>query len=260
MLYATSADGTRIAFDLVGHGPPVIIVGGAFSTSDAGAPLADALKDAGFQAVTVDRRARGESSDTSPYSPQREVEDLTAVLNAVGGEAVVLGHSSGAMLALLAAAEGAPISHLFLSEPPFRFGEGEPSADLPDRLQSLVDADNPTDAVTTFQREGIGLPETMIEEIRTSPFFPALLPLAQSTVYDARLSQAVSTPTTAMAEVSVPVTILRGTTTYPVIMDATEKLAKRMPHAVLVTVPESHDHSPDPSGTVREIRRRIPVQ
>ncbi|MCQ1950433.1 MULTISPECIES: alpha/beta fold hydrolase [Arthrobacter] len=260
MLYADSADGTRIAFDQTGHGTPVVIVGGAFSTADAGAPLAAALKAAGFQAVTVDRRARGKSTDTSPYSPRREVEDLTAVLHAVGGDAAVLGHSSGAMLALLAAAEGAPISHLFLSEPPFLFGEGEPSMDLPQRLQALVDSGNPADAVTTFQREGIGLPEAFIEQIQASPMFDSLVPLAQSAVYDALLSQAVSTPTAAMAQVSVPVTILRGTTTYPVIMDATEKLARRMPQAVLVTVPESHDHSPDPTGTVREIRRRIPVQ
>ncbi|KAD3720551.1 alpha/beta fold hydrolase [Arthrobacter yangruifuii] len=260
MLYASSADGTRIAFDQTGHGIPVIVVGGAFSTADDGAPLAEALGAAGFQAVTVDRRARGESMDTSPYSPQREVEDLTAVIHAVGGDAAVIGHSSGAMLALLAAAEGAPINHLFLSEPPFLFGEGEPSADLPDRLQSLVDAEHPDEAVTTFQREAVGLPEPMIDQIRTSASFASLLPLAQSTVYDALLSQAVSTPTPAMAEVPVPVTILRGATTYPVIMNATEKLARLMPHAVLVTVPESHDHNVDPAGTVREICRRMTVQ
>lgn len=260
MFYATSADGTRIAFDSVGAGIPVVLVGGAFSTAGAGAPLADALQAAGLQGVTVDRRARGQSSDTPPYSPLREVEDLTAVLHAVGDDAAVMGHSSGAMLALLAAAEGAPIHHLFLSEPPFLFGEGEPSQDLPDRLQSLVDSGDQAGAVTTFQREAIGLPEARIEQIRSSPWFPSLLPLAQSTVYDALLSQAVSTPSASMADVSIPVVILRGATTYPVIMDATEKLARLMPQAVLVTVPESHDHSPDPVGTVREIRRRIPEQ
>lgn len=260
MDFTTSLDGTRIALDQQGSGTPVVVVGGAFSTAAAALPLAGALNAAGFRAVVMDRRARGASGDTAPYYPQREVEDLSAVLEAVGGDAAVLGHSSGAMLALLAAAEGAPVSHLFLSEPPFLFGQDEPAGDLPDRLQALVDAGSPEEAVTTFQREGIGLPEPFIEQIRTSPMFQDLLPLAQSTVYDALLSAAVSTPTAAMTGVSVPVTILRGVSTYPVIMSATERLASLMPHAVLVTVPESRDHSADPVGTAREVCRRMPVQ
>lgn len=260
MDFATSRDGTRIAFEQTGGGAPIVIVGGAFSTAAAGAPLAAALDAAGYDGVVMDRRARGESGDSPGYSPECEVEDLTAVLNAVGGDAAVLGHSSGAMLALLAASEGAPINHLFLSEPPFLFGRDEPSEDLPDRLQALVDAGRPEEAVTTFQREGIGLTEDFIERIRTSPMFEQLVPLAQSTVYDARLSRSVSTPTASMTGVSQPVTILRGVTTFPVIMAAAERLASVMPHAVLVTVPESHDHFPDPVGTAREVGRRMPVQ
>ena len=122
MQHATSDDGTLIAFHQVGHGAPVVIVGGAFSTAEAGAPLAAALAAAGLSGVTVDRRARGNSGDTAPYAPAREAEDLAAVIDAIGGEAAVIGHSSGAVLALFAAAEGVPMTHLFLSEPPFRFG------------------------------------------------------------------------------------------------------------------------------------------
>jgi pimeloyl-ACP methyl ester carboxylesterase len=150
-----------------------------------------------------------------------------------------------------------PITHLFLSEPPFRFGEGEPSADLPDRLQSLVDAGLADEAVVLFQREAVGLPDTVIEQIRSSPMFASLVPLAQSTVYDALLTRAVSTPTQAMLDVQVPVTILRGDPTFPMLVAATDRLAKLMPHAELVVVPESHDHGVDPNGTVREIRRRL---
>src|SRR5690606_22998847 len=121
MQETTAADGTRIAFNTVGEGRPVLIVGGAFSTAEAGIPLAEALADAGLQGVNLDRRARGESGDTTPYAPEREAEDLAAVIRAVGGEAAVLGHSSGAVPALFAAGEAVPITHLFLSEPPFRF-------------------------------------------------------------------------------------------------------------------------------------------
>ncbi|MCP2369857.1 pimeloyl-ACP methyl ester carboxylesterase [Agromyces terreus] len=257
MEHATSADGTAIAYQEVGDGPPVVIVGGAFSTAQAGDALAAALADAGFRGVTVDRRGRGESGDTRPYAPEREAEDLAAVIEAVGGGASVLGHSSGAVLALFAASQGVPVTHLFLSEPPFHFGEGEPAADLPERLQALVDTGETAEAVTTFQREGVGLPDALIAQIRESPLFDSLVPLAQSVVYDALLTRQVSTPTEAMTRVDLPVTIFRGEPTFPVLVRSTDLLAAAMPGAELVVVPESHDHSVDPAGTVREIERRL---
>jgi pimeloyl-ACP methyl ester carboxylesterase len=255
--HTTSADGTRIAFHHVGEGVPVVIIGGAFSTAAAGAPLAGALAAAGLRGVTVDRRSRGESGDTAPYLPAREAEDLAAVIDAVGGQAAVIGHSSGAMLALMAAAEGVPMRHVFLSEPPFRFGVAEPAADVPERLQALIDAGRPDEAVILFQREAVGLPNPVVEQIRASPVFASLVPLAQSAVYDALLARAVSTPTAAMLGVEVPVTILRGEPTFPVLVAATDRLAELMPHAELVVVPESHDHGVDPAGTVRELRNRL---
>ncbi len=257
MQYATSADGTRIAFRAVGEGPPVVIVGGAFSTSEAGGPLAAALASAGCCGVTLDRRGRGGSGDTPPYLPMREVEDLASVITAVGGGAAVIGHSSGAILALLAVAEGVPVTQLFLSEPPFRFGVDEPAGDLPERLQSLVDAGDPEGAVILFQRKAVGLADDVIEQIRSSPIFGSLVPLAQSTVYDALLTRAFSTPAASMTGVDLPVTILRGEPTFPVLVTAVERLAELMPKAEVVVVPESRNHALDPAGTAREITSRL---
>ena len=96
----TSADGTAIAFEQVGEGPPVVIVGGAFSKASDGAALAAALADLGFRAVTLDRRGRGESGDKRGSTPEDEADDLAAVIDAIGGDAIVLGHSSAARLAL----------------------------------------------------------------------------------------------------------------------------------------------------------------
>src|SRR5690625_828403 len=257
MQHAISADGTRIACQALGTGPTVVIVGGAFSTAEAATPLAEALAAAGYRAVTFDRRARGNSGDTAPYAPTREVEDLTAVLDVENAGAAVLGHSSGAMLVLFAASMGLPVAHLFLSEPPFRFGIDEPADNLPTRLQALVDHDQPDQAVTLFQREAVGLLEGMIEQIRIITMFVTLLPLSQYTVYDALLSQRVSTPSQLMLDVEVPVTILRGEPTYPVLVCAAERLVELMPQAELVIVPESRDHRLDPEGTVREVSKRF---
>jgi pimeloyl-ACP methyl ester carboxylesterase len=257
MQTATSADGTPIAFEQVGDGPPVVILGGAFSVAADGAALAAALADAGFRAVTVDRRGRGSSGDRRGSLPDDEVNDLAAVIQAVGGDAIVLGHSSGAVLALYAAARGVPIRALFLSEPPFRFGVDEPDPDLAIRLQRLVDEGNSAEAVTTFQLEGVELPREMVDAIRKSDQFDALLPLAQSTVYDATLAALVSTPPREMLSVTQPVTILRGAQTFPLLMTASDRLAEEMDAAELVIVPESVMHRPDPAATARVVRERV---
>ncbi|SFR93538.1 Pimeloyl-ACP methyl ester carboxylesterase [Microbacterium sp. cf046] len=254
---ATSADGTTIAFEQVGDGPTIVIVGGAFSVATDGDALASALVDAGFRAVTVDRRARGSSGDKRGSSPEDEADDLAAVIDAVGGDAFVLGHSSGAVLALFAAGRGVPIRALFLSEPPFRFGVDEPADDLPERLQQLVDDGRGEDAVVTFQLEGVGLPQEMVDQIRQSDLFATLVPLAQSTVYDANLTMQMSTPTPEMLSVSQPVTILRGEQTFPILVTAADRLAQELDGAELVIVPESVMHRPDPAATARVVRARV---
>ncbi|PZU43453.1 MAG: alpha/beta hydrolase [Microbacterium sp.] len=257
MEHVTSSDGTRIAVHSVGDGPSVVIVNGAFSTTRDAGELAQAFADAGLRAVTYDRRARGDSGDTRSFEPQREVDDLSAVIAWAGGDAAVLGHSSGAVLALYAAALGAGIRRLFLSEPPFHFGHDEPAADLPERLQSLIDEGHDADAVVLFQREAVGLPDEVIAQIRQSPLFDSLVPLAQSTVYDATLTRAVSTPTAEMLAVDVPVTILCGEQTFPMLSDAARRLADALPGAELVISPESIGHRLDVGAATRIVRERL---
>lgn len=252
-----SADGTPISYEAIGEGPAVVVVNGAFATAGDALPLAETLGAAGFTGVVYDRRARGASGDTRPSAPERETEDLAAVISAVGGVAAVLGHSSGAVLALYAASLGVPVGRLFLSEPPFHFGEDEPPADLPERLQQSIDAGNPSDAVTIFQVEGIGLPAAMVEQIRSSPMFAGLVAVAQSTVYDATLTRQLSTPTPAMRDAGVPVIVLCGTDTFPFLRAASERLAREVTGAELVDVPESVQHRLDPTATARVVAARL---
>jgi hypothetical protein len=121
------------------------------------------------------------------------------------------------------------MTHLFLSEPPLRFGQNEPPGDLADRLQALVDQGRNEEAVLLFLQEHVGMPEPAIEQLRASPAFAGFIPLAQTTVYDNRLVASVSTPTAAMLGVDVPTTLLRGDPTMPLIVTAVERLAAAMP-------------------------------
>jgi pimeloyl-ACP methyl ester carboxylesterase len=115
-----SKDGTAIAFDRSGKGPAIILVDGALCSRSFGpTPKLAPLLSKHFTVFTYDRRGRGDSGDTAPYSKEREVEDIDALIREAGGSAFVTGHSSGAALCLLAAACGLNISKLALYEPPF---------------------------------------------------------------------------------------------------------------------------------------------
>lgn len=115
---AKSGDGTLIAYERQGDGPPVVLVGGALCTAASDAPPAGLLASA-FSVFTYDRRGCGTSGDTAPYAVERELEDLAAVIAATGGSASVHGMSSGAALALEGAAAGLPITRVSAYEPPF---------------------------------------------------------------------------------------------------------------------------------------------
>jgi pimeloyl-ACP methyl ester carboxylesterase len=257
MSTATSPDGTRIAYTVVGDGRTVVIVNGALSTGADAAPLAEALADAGFRAVTWDRRARVGSDDKRGSTPDDEVADLSAVIDAVGGTDAVLGHSSGAILALYAASRGVPTGALFLSEPPILFDGQGYGQELVDRLQKLVDDGHPDEAVAVFQLDAVGLPAEMVDAGRTNGMLAALAPLGQSTVYDARLTLHMKDPGPDLLTVSQPVTVLRGEQTFPFLVGSSDRAAREIPGAELVVVPESVMHRADPVATARVIAERL---
>lgn len=253
MSTVTSADGTEISFRTTGAGPTVVIVNGALSTAADAAPLADALAKEGFRAVSWDRRARGASGDRAGSTPEDEVADLAAVAAAVGGADAVLGHSSGAVLALYAASRGVATGALFLSEPPIDFeGQGF-GPDIPARLQELVDAGESEEAVAAFQRDVVGLPASMVETGRENGQLAALAPLAQSTVYDAQLTLRLRQPDAKLFTVDESVTVLRGEQTFPLLVAAADRLAQEISGAELIVVPESVMHRPDPAATARVV-------
>src|SRR5690606_29762121 len=154
MEHVTSSDGTRIAYERHGEGPPIIVVGGAMADHNGGTAVAEALAD-DFTVLTIDRRARGESEDNSPGidgAVEREVADLAALIEAVGGRATLLGSSSGAVLSLAAAAHGLPVDRLAVFEPPFATEEFPPVAppDMPDQLAALLAEGRDSDVAELF--------------------------------------------------------------------------------------------------------------
>lgn len=243
-----SRDGTEIAFERSGVGPTVVIVGGALNDRSAAASLAAALSD-GFTVVVYDRRGRGDSGDTPPYSVEREVEDLEAILGLVDRPASVLGHSSGAVLALDAAARGLPIARLALYEPPFVVDDTRPPLpdDYVERLDALVGAGARGDAVAYFLTVGVGLPAETVEQMRSAPVWPSMEALAHTIAYDGRvMGQTMSgapLPAGRWASVRIPALVMDGGASPPWQRNAVGALVDVLPNATRRTLP-GQGHGP----------------
>jgi pimeloyl-ACP methyl ester carboxylesterase len=227
-LRIASADGTDIAYELLGSGPPLILVEAAghfraFSSFDGLAPLLAGS----FTVVRYDRRGRGDSGDTRPYAPAREVEDLAALIGVVGA-ASVYGFSSGALLAMHAAAAGLAIERLALLEPPLpEEGAARPS-ELTTALTALAAEGRRADIVERFH-EAIGVPAEIIEEMRTSPAWAHLLAAAPTLVYDCVLADA-TTPDVLRA-VTVPALVLDSAGSSDDLTGWAASVARQLPRA-----------------------------
>lgn len=183
----TSKDGTRIAYDRTGDGPPVILVGGALSHRKAKplARLAEALS-AQHTVFNYDRRGRGDSDDPSRFAVEREVDDLAALVEAAGGRASLWGWSSGGALALRAAQAGIGVAELSVYEVPFavdRHGK-VPPADYAARLDELLAAGDRSGAVKHFMTNAIGLPGPVVTVMRLLPIWRRMTTVADTLPYD----------------------------------------------------------------------------
>jgi pimeloyl-ACP methyl ester carboxylesterase len=232
MQKVTSKDGTAIAFERFGDGPPVVVVGGAFCDRSVGVELAGMLSDR-FTGVTYDRRGRGDSGDTLPYEVDREIEDLAAVIEAVGGSAQVYGISSGSALSALAAAAGLPIVRLTLFEPPYRVPGAPPAPErYLDTLVELTSSGRLDDAVEYFMVAAVGQPPEQVAQMRATPMWAPLAAMAPTLVYDAHVMGDSAVPT-ALGSLTTPTLVVHSNGSPAWLRDAAAATAKALPNAEL---------------------------
>ena len=252
MSTVTSRDGTRIAFERMGSGPSLILVDGALCSRAFGPmPKLAPLLAKTFRVYFYDRRGRGESADTRPYSKEREVEDLDALIGEAGGSAFVLGLSSGASLALEAAASGLAIEKLAVYEPPYMVRPADSarhaSADHQGQLERLIAAGARGDAVKYFMRDMVGVPAFFVFLMRFMPGVWSKLEAAASTLpYDAAIMGNFSLPTQRLAAVRAPTLVMGGGKSEARLRAAVQAAAKAVPNAQLRTLKgQTHNVSPE---------------
>lgn len=198
-----------------------------------------------YQAVTYDRRGRGGSGDeSSGYSVDREMEDLKAVIDRLGGMVSLVGHSSGAVLALEAAIRRLPVDKVAAYEPPF-IPEGSrprPAPDVAERLLRFVEAGDRDGATRLYQTEVIGLPAEMVEGMAQSEMWSFLTRLADTLPYDYALFEpGCPVPNDRLAGIEVPTLVVAGSNTFPWLAAAAEEVAQAVPGARYLSL-EGQDH------------------
>jgi len=241
-----SRDGTSIAYQRTGEGPAVVLVSGAMSTGATVAPLGVPLSG-GFTVVSYDRRGRGQSGDTEPYEVAREVEDLAALIDALGGEAWLYGHSSGGALVLEAAASKLPLRGVAVYEVPYAVYEGgaKERAEYTENLTAALGEGRRGDAVELFLRL-TGLAEEMIQGARNSPMWPGMESIAPSLAHDDAVMGDGLVPRERLAAIDVPVLSLAGSASPAWMREAARTVAETVPRGTY-RVLEGQAHTVDPN-------------
>lgn len=239
-----SADGTLIAYERVGDGPALIVSVGAFCTRQTFVAPEELRRR--FTVVTYDRRGRGDSGDTAPFAPEREYDDLAAVAAATGPEPpFVFGHSSGAAIALRAAAAGLPLAAVAAYEAPFQNEDTpRPATDPAEYIDTMVRTGRRAEAVRFWMSEIVRMPAEMLAQLDGAPWAKALEALTPTLPYDIAVA-AGGVPAAELASITTPVLILAGANSPAWFRRSAADQAAATPAARLQII-DGYDHNAPP--------------
>lgn len=259
--FTTSKDGTKIAYSKTGDGKPLVLVDGAFCHRKFGAneKLPQHLSDS-FMVFSYDRRGRNESGNNLPYSPQKEYEDMQAVINEAGGNAYVYGISSGAALALEAANTGVKMEKLALYEAPYITDNSR--SPLPENyLKTLIEfAEHGENgkAVKYFMRTGIGLPAFVVWMMQLMPAWKQMKQLAPTLPYDTEILGDTGSGKPFNKEkwsnVNMPTLVISGSKSEKWSQSSMQHLVTVLPNAKHLTL-TGQSHIVSPKVLAQELRQ-----
>ena len=239
----TSADGTEIAVERTGSGPPLVLVhGGAtdrgfWERADVRSALAEQCA-----VYAMDCRGVGESGDASVYALEREFKDVTAVVDSIDEPVTLLGHSSGSLFSLEAARRTDNLCGLLLYEPPIPLGDHAlyPEA-IVDEMERLLDDDEDEQVLVLFLEAIADLPPEAIAATRADPNWEHDVEVARTLPRQLRAVGEYTFDASRVADVSTPTLLLSGSESIPLVRDATDAVADALPDSRVVVF-DGHEH------------------
>lgn len=251
--FTTTARADRVAYDLYGSGPAIIFVAGAGPFRATDQWTTETAKRAAEQGVTTlvfDRLGRGESTAEGPLTLERELDAIAALLDVVGGSAVLCGHSSGCSISLKAAAAGLPVEGLALWEAPLA-GNAAATQAWSDEIERLIDAGDFEGAKEHYMKD---MPPEWLAGAKASPEWPQIAAEVVSTRADAQsMAWAVAgLEQRSLGGIRVPVLAMYGTETFPEMTTAAERIVQALPNAAQKEIPGAQ-HTWEPAPMAAEL-------
>ncbi len=237
-----SADGTPIAYERAGSGPPLVLVHGTTADHTRWDPLRSAFEER-CTVYAIDRRGRGESGDAPEYALEREAEDVAAVVDSIDESVVLLGHSYGGLCSLEAALRTDDLCGLVLYEPPMPVGDHVSDTEhVLDEMTALVDDGENEQALVSFFRDIVGSSATELDAYRSSPDWPARVDAVHTVVREERAEKAYEFDAARFTGLTVPTLLLSGDESAPFLTEATERLDDVLPNSRIVVF-AGHGHA-----------------
>jgi pimeloyl-ACP methyl ester carboxylesterase len=237
----TSKDGTSIAVERGGSGPPVVFVHGTGADHTSWNLLRPLLEER-ITLHAVERRGRGESGDTEPYVIEREFEDLAAVVESIDEPVTLCGHSYGGTCALEAALRVDGLASLVLYEPGFVVDHPLCSEEFLDEYETLLEAGERERALERFYGEVGELPPAMIEMLRSAPNWQSRVDAAHTILRELRAVTRYEFDAGRFEDVTVPTLLLTGSETLAYSRETTAVAADGLSNSRVVEL-EGQGHA-----------------
>ena len=250
-----SKDGTSITYQRAGNGAPLIVVDGALCSRAFGpSQKLSPLLAQHFTVFTYDRRGRGQSGDTQPYSPAREVDDIAALIQEAGGSASLLGLSSGGALALEAVASNLAVDQVIAYEPPYVNLNGDGAGGSHEQeLKQRLAHDDRGGAVKYFMKDMVGAPAAIVVMMRLMPWiWRKLEAVAHTLPYDAAVMTEFRVPRARFASIHRRALVMNGSKTDGKLRTAARTVADIVPGAHYREL-EGQTHNVKPEVLVRAV-------
>ena len=237
MITARAADGSNARALDEGRGPVVLIVHGGMDDGSSWRRVAARLSSR-FRVLRLHRRQyRADLTCGSACTMAEEVEHVTALVRAIGEPMVIVGHSSGAVLALetLIAAPSA-FAGAVLYEPPCVIGPPLGGEAL-ERAQAAIAAGKPGTAMAVFVRDIVRMPAWTA---RLTKLMVALSPrirrMARHQIDDCAAIDQLGNRLDTYATITVPTILLGGDRSPAHLGERLDALERVMSHTERVVL------------------------
>jgi pimeloyl-ACP methyl ester carboxylesterase len=242
--HLTTADPAGVVYEDEGSGPVVLVVHGGLSDESAWAKVAAALVPS-FRVVRIRRRLYRTELPADPATDfALEVDDLLALAAEIGEPSVIVGHSSGAIVALeTVVRDPAPFVGCVVYEPPIVLGSpiGGPTGVAAAR--AALAKGRPGSALRIFVTRMVGMPAAvgwlMPALVRVNPTMRSFVPRQ---IDDTDAINRLGNRLDAYASIALPVLLVTGGRTPRHLRERTDRLADVLPAARPVAVMPGQGH------------------